>query len=121
LIRVEGARSALVSWDPVTPESVRGDFKGYKIQTWTEESGEEKFREIIMTSESTRALVQSFKPYAINYARVLAFNGAYIGPTSNTIRFSTPEGKPGPVDMLECFPMGSSALLLAWKKPQVKK
>lgn len=119
LREVIGPRSAVVSWDPVSPESVRGDFKGYKIQTWTEESGEEKFREIIMTSESTRALVQSFKPYATNYARVLAFNGAYIGPTSNTIRFATPEGKPGPVDMLECFPMGSSALLLAWKKPQV--
>ena len=28
------------------------------------------------------------------------------------------EGKPGPVDSLECFPMGSSALLLAWKSPQ---
>jgi len=118
LREVIGPRSAVVSWEPVSPESVRGDFKGYKIQTWTEESGEEKFREIIMKSDSTQALVQSFKPYATNYARVLAFNGAYIGPTSNTIRFNTPEGKPGPVDMLECFAMGSSALLLAWKKPQ---
>ena len=89
-----------------------------QIQTWTAESGEEKFREIIMKSDSTRSLVQSFKPFATNYARVLAFNGAYNGPPSNVIRFETPEGKPGPVDMLECFPMGSSALLLAWKKPQ---
>ncbi len=65
-----------------------------------------------------QSLVQSFKPFARNFARVLAYNGAYNGPPSNVIEFVTPEGKPGPVDMLECFPMGSSALLLAWKRPQ---
>lgn len=118
LLEVVGPRSALVSWEEVAKESVRGDFKGYKIQTWTEESGEEKFREIIMRSDSTQSLVQSFKPFAKNFARVLAFNGAYNGPPSNVITFTTPEGKPGPVDMLECFPMGSSALILAWKMPQ---
>merc|ERR1711884_519830 len=118
LREVVGPRSAVVSWNPVSPDSIRGDFKGYKIQTWTEQSTEDKFREIIMKSDSTNSLVQSFKPYAINYARVLAFNGAYNGPPSNTITFRTPEGKPGPVDSLECFPMGSSALLLAWKEPQ---
>ena len=118
LNEVVGPRSAVVSWNPVNENSIRGDFKGYKIQTWTQKSGEEKFREIIMKSNSVRSLVQSFKPYDINYARVLAFNGAYNGPPSNVIQFQTPEGKPGPVDSLECFPMGSSALLLAWKKPQ---
>lgn len=113
-----GPRSAIVSWNPVSPESIRGEFKGYKIQTWTEESGQEKFREIIMKSDSTQSLVQSFKPFARNYARVLAFNGAYDGPVSNEAYIDTEEGKPGPVDMLECFPMGSSALLLAWSKPE---
>ena len=118
LREVVGPRSAIVSWNSINRESIRGDFKGFKIQTWTEASGEDKFREIIMKTDSTHSLVQSFKPYAINYARVLAFNGAYNGPASNTIAFKTPEGKPGPVDSLECFPMGSSALLLAWKSPQ---
>ena len=72
--------------------SIRGDFKGYKIQTWTEKDGEQKYREIIMKSDSTRSLVQSFKPYARNYARVMAFNGAYNGPESNVIVIDTPEG-----------------------------
>ena len=31
---------------------------------------------------------------------------------------STLMSKPGPVDMLECYAMGSSALLLAWKPPK---
>jgi len=118
LHEVVGPRSAIVEWTPVSMASIRGDFKGYKIQTWTEKDGEQKYREIIMKSDSTRSLVQSFKPYAKNFARVMAFNGAYNGPESNVIVIQTPEGKPGPVDSLECFPMGSSALLLAWKSPQ---
>ena len=119
LLDVVGPRSALVAWSPVDPDSLRGEFKGYKIKTWIDEpDGEEKAREIIMRSDTSRQLVQSFKPYAVNLAVVYAFNGAYNGPPSPRIRFQTPEGKPGPVDELECFPMGSSALLLAWKKPE---
>jgi len=120
MIEVIGPRSALVSWEPVRPDSINGHFKGYKIQTWTEKTGDKKYREIIMKSDATQSLVRSFKPHAVNYARVLAFNGYYNGPPSKTIRFETPEGKPGPVDMLECFPMGSSALLLHWKQPEEK-
>jgi hypothetical protein len=115
---VVGPRSAVLTWDAVDPNTINGEFKGYKIQTWTEKSGREKFREIIMKSDATRSLVQAFKPYAKNFARVLAFNGMFDGPASNIVEINTPEGKPGPVDMLECFPMGSSALLLAWKKPE---
>lgn len=118
LRQVVGPRSAIMSWDAIDPSTINGEFKGYKIQTWTDKSGEEKFREIIMKSDSTLAHVQAFKPFAKNYARVLAFNGAYDGPPSKVIAIETPEGKPGPVDQLECFPMGSSALLLAWKRPE---
>ena len=86
LNQVVGPRSALVTWDSVPPASIRGEFKGYKIQTWTEESGEEKFREIIsMQPDSTQQLLGSLKPNSRNFARVLAFNGAYNGPPSNII------------------------------------
>ena len=118
LNEVIGPRSAIVSWNPVSPDSINGHFKGYKILTWTEETGEVNQREIIMRSDSTMSMVRSFKPYAVNYARVIAFNGAYNGPPSNIIKILTPEGKPGPTEMLECYPMGSSALLLEWVPPQ---
>jgi len=113
-----GPRSAVLSWQEVDPESVRGEFKGYKIKTWTDETGKEKAREIIMRRDSARHSINSLKPFATNYAVIYAFNGAYNGPPSNEIVIRTPEGKPGPVDELNCFPMGSSALLLAWKKPE---
>jgi len=53
LRNVVGPRSAIVSWNPVSPDSIRGAFKGYKIQTWTEESGEDKYREVVLKGENT--------------------------------------------------------------------
>lgn len=31
VVNVTGSRSAILSWDPVSPESVKGHFKGYKV------------------------------------------------------------------------------------------
>lgn len=106
----------MLSWDAVSKASVRGHFRGYKIQTWVEED-EENIKEILMKSETTKSLVNKFTPDTMNYARILAFNDRFSGPPSNTIQFKTPEGVPSTVQSLQAFPMGSSAFLLQWKKP----
>jgi len=31
VLNVTGSRSAILSWDPVSPESIKGNFKGYKV------------------------------------------------------------------------------------------
>ncbi|XP_065366259.1 neuroglian isoform X2 [Calliphora vicina] len=117
MIQVTGATSAILGWNPVSPESIRGHFKGYKIQTWTEKEGEEGLREIHVKGDSNQALVTQFKPDSKNFARVLAYNGRFNGPASAVIDFDTPEGVPSPVESLEAYPMGSSAFWLVWKKP----
>jgi len=33
VLNVTGSRSAILSWDPVSPESVKGNFKGYKVKS----------------------------------------------------------------------------------------
>lgn len=117
MLQVTGSTSAILSWTPVSPESVKGHFKGYKIQTWTESEGVDAYREIHVKGDSTRALVTNFRPDAQNFARVLAFNSRYNGPASATIDFKTPEGVPSSVQGLEAYPLGSSAFMLKWKKP----
>ena len=107
---------ALLQWNPVSNESVRGHFRGYKIQIWTE-GDEDNLREVQVKGDATKALVNKFTPDAVNYARVLVFNDRYNGPPSNTITFETPEGYPSTVQTFEAFPLGSSAFLLRWKKP----
>ena len=47
LNEVLGPRSAMVSWEPVNPNTINGEFKGYKIQTWTQLDTEKKLREIV--------------------------------------------------------------------------
>ncbi|KAF4518843.1 hypothetical protein B566_EDAN006694 [Ephemera danica] len=118
VLTVTDSTSALLSWEPVTPESVRGEFKGYKIQTWTERDGEENLREIHIPSDTNRALINKFVPHSKNYARILAYNGHYNGPPSDTIFFTTPEGIPGSVQYFQAIPMGSSALFLVWQPPE---
>lgn len=117
LIFIKNANSAMFSWDPVSPASIRGHFRGYKIQTWTPEEGEERLREIAVPANVTQSLVNIFKPFSKNTVRVLTFNSIYSGPPSNEIEFTTPEGTPGPVSGLEASPLGSSALYLNWKLP----
>lgn len=117
LLQITDSVSAVFSWNPVSEESIRGHFKGYKIQTWTNEDGEENIREIHVKMDATGALVNKFIPDTINYARILVFNGRFNGPASSPLQFETPEGVPSTVQSLEAFPLGSSAFLLQWKKP----
>ncbi|XP_055389470.1 neuroglian isoform X2 [Condylostylus longicornis] len=117
MIQVTNSISALLSWNPVAPETVRGHFRGYKIQTWTEAEGEDNYREIQVKPDSNQALVTKFKPDSKNFARVLVYNDAFDGPPSATIDFDTPEGVPSSVQSFEAHPIGSSAFNLFWKPP----
>uniref|UniRef100_A0A0A9ZCK9 Neuroglian n=1 Tax=Lygus hesperus TaxID=30085 RepID=A0A0A9ZCK9_LYGHE len=119
LVQVLSSTGASLRWNPVLPTSVKGHFEGYKIQTWTDKDSEGKMREIIVNSHSTFVSAEDkFIPNSKNFARVLVFNSRYNGPPSETISFDTPEGVPGTVQSLEAIPLGSSALLLMWKKPE---
>ncbi|XP_011881150.1 PREDICTED: neuroglian isoform X2 [Vollenhovia emeryi] len=118
LNQVKSGTEAELSWSPVPEESVRGKLQGYKIQTWTEKSGEKEMREVeIRGGDKTHAEITNLVPYSKNFVRVLAYNGRYNGPSSETLSFDTPEGTPGTVLSLEAFPMGSSALFLVWTRP----
>lgn len=68
--------SALLYWNPVPEDSVRGELLGYKIQTWTEKDGEKGMREIDIRDKSkTNATISKFIPNTRNVARILAYNG----------------------------------------------
>ncbi|XP_026465687.1 neuroglian isoform X3 [Ctenocephalides felis] len=117
VVDVTDSTSALLAWNPVSPDSVRGHMKGYKVQTWIE-GGENNVQEIQVEPSANRALINKFIPHAKNYVRMYVHNGRYNGPPSETLSFDTPEGVPSTVQSLEAFPMGSSAFMLTWKKPE---
>ncbi|XP_049817561.1 neuroglian isoform X2 [Aethina tumida] len=115
LMSIQSATTAILGWEPVPIESVKGQFKGYKIKIWSDQSPVPN--EILVQGEAKRALVNTLVPFTQNYAQVYVYNGKYNGPPSETLRFETPEGVPGEMDTLEATPLGSSAFMLNWKKP----
>lgn len=72
-------------WDPVSPDSIRGHFKGYKIQTWTAEESEDQCREVNVPSNISHVRIEALKPNSKNYVQVLAYNEQYNGPPSERI------------------------------------
>jgi neuronal cell adhesion protein len=76
LVEVRSSTTALLSWSPVSEESVRGELRGYKIETWTDKDGEEAQREYnVRGGNKTYALVNKFIPFSKNYVRIKAYNG----------------------------------------------
>lgn len=63
--------------------------EGYKVQVWTDSY--ENRTEQIVSANTTSALIDIFSPGKANSAQVLAFNGAFDGPPSNTVTQLMPE------------------------------
>lgn len=93
-----------------------GLLKGYKIRTWSDQSPIQN--EIQVQGGNAKALVNTFVPNTKNYAQVYVYNGKFNGPPSEILSFHTPEGVPGEMDRLEAIPLGSSAFMLKWEKPE---
>lgn len=110
-------KSSAFKWDRVSDESIRGHFRGYKIQTWTDSETEDQAREVKLPPNSTHALISILRPNSRNYVQILAYNDQYNGPPSERIEVMTPEGVPGPVAVIGAVPMGSQALLVYWERP----
>lgn len=126
LLKIQGPKTAILSWNPVDKKKVNGHLRGYKIRTWSDNSN--NYNEIQVQGFVTKALVDSLDPYTRNFAEVFVYNGKYNGPVSERLSFVTPEGVPEDMSFLEAHPLGSrpsadpkeaavSAFLLTWKPP----
>lgn len=92
LVKIHAPTKALLMWNPVSNESVRGNLMGYKIESWTDSDSEKNRKETHVRGDATKALVTRFVPHTKNYARVFVYNGQYNGPPSETLSFEMPEG-----------------------------
>lgn len=118
LIRLISPSKGHFSWDPVPMESIRGRFKGYKMQAWTDKEDRDFRMQEVMLGNVTSAEVEILKPFANNTVHIMAANELFSGPPSNSISVTTPEGTPEAVASLLAVPMGSNAFYLIWKRPE---
>lgn len=118
LVRIIDHKTAEFRWKPVDPLTIKGLFKGYKIQIW-KAAGPETAppNEIFVPPNETSTIITNLSSGRINYARVCAMNSLNSGPYSDTIEFKAPEWKPGKVLDFRINVMGSTAFSLEWEKP----
>lgn len=118
LVKLISPSKGHFTWDPVPLETIRGQFRGYKIQASADREDRDFRIQEVMLGNSTSAEVEILKPFANNTVQVMAANELYTGPPSAAITVTTPEGVPDAVPSLIATPMGSNALYLIWKRPE---
>ncbi|XP_030623636.1 neural cell adhesion molecule L1.1 [Chanos chanos] len=126
--------AVIVRWEPVSPESVRGALRGYKIHLRKKgprghknqrkralrkmENEEEKRVVTVNNSQKTEEVVTGLDYYSNYELSVTAFNKKGEGPHSKTQNFSTPEGAPGPPIFLGYDSPSDTELILRWQSPK---
>jgi len=56
-----------------------------------------------MVSNASKAFVNKFVPFTVNFVRVRVINSAYRGPPSDVLSFKTPEGSKSSVKVTFSF------------------
>ncbi|WKY06661.1 hypothetical protein Q1695_006670 [Nippostrongylus brasiliensis] len=122
--------TATFAWDPVDPRTANGNFTGYKITYWYDETDgeddndvdarearlrfrrsikkrntESKRRTVVFGPKATSGTITDLQPDTMNYATIQVTNGAHEGEPSEVIQFRTAEGVPSPVRGLRAYPM----------------
>ncbi|KAH1003325.1 neuroglian [Dendroctonus ponderosae] len=106
------SRDALISWEPVASESVRGSFRGYIVRIWNHALSQV----YAIPPEVTQTAVQFF-PYSRNFVTVSVRNDKYVGPRSVAMWFDAPQTEPGMPFHFEHSQLGSQSALLQWRRP----
>uniref|UniRef100_A0AC35FEE7 Fibronectin type-III domain-containing protein n=1 Tax=Panagrolaimus sp. PS1159 TaxID=55785 RepID=A0AC35FEE7_9BILA len=109
--------SAEFAWNPVSPETVRGLFKGYKLVYWEDERPlfTDYIRIPVGFNDATISGLTAMKNYS---AKIHVINEKYESPSSQNISFNTPEGAPSKVHNLRVHAVGANSIIVEWEPPR---
>ncbi|XP_061146783.1 neurofascin homolog (chicken) a isoform X14 [Syngnathus typhle] len=116
---------ANVHWKPVQQESVRGEFKEYRLHYWREASHvpalvfskENKTKGFYTTVAEPSGILSDLVPFSRYKMFMVVANNGYQGPPSNTVEFSTKEGVPDAPSFFRIKRRGLDSIHLEWDKP----
>ncbi|CAG7683949.1 unnamed protein product, partial [Allacma fusca] len=107
--------SVMVSWKRVSQKNIRGKFKAYKIEKWTQGSSREN---ILIKNDTNQTTVRNFVPGVKNFLQISVLNTDYAGPRSGVLEIFLSKNVLGPVEYFEAVLLGHNGFYLFWKKPQ---
>ncbi|XP_059166690.1 neuroglian-like isoform X2 [Physella acuta] len=121
---------AIFKWDFDTNElqkqnsRLRGMFRGFKIQFWEQGQRVLTVREqnigpesALNTGNTFTARVDHLQPNTNMEARISVMNNYFIGPPTESLKFRTESGFPGPVEYLRPINIGDTHVNLEWGSP----
>uniref|UniRef100_A0A915L052 Fibronectin type-III domain-containing protein n=1 Tax=Romanomermis culicivorax TaxID=13658 RepID=A0A915L052_ROMCU len=117
---IQGPSTASFFWKPVNVSSIRGEFKGYKVEYWY--NGRRKRstavrKEAYFDSSASEGSIYDLKPNTKNYALIRVYNNAGEGPPSPVVEIDMPPGVPGAVQNLQGFTISHQEIAASWSEP----
>ncbi|CAJ1054974.1 neuronal cell adhesion molecule a [Xyrichtys novacula] len=125
-IMVHNSTLAEVHWEPVPFTSVRGKLQGYKVYYHRErglhetEGETEQQEEQVLTFSGNRSegRLPGLQPYSVYNLSIRVLNSKGEGPPSQSKKFETPEGVPGPPSFLKIMNPSLDSVTLKWGPPE---
>ncbi|XP_019723205.1 neurofascin homolog (chicken) a isoform X13 [Hippocampus comes] len=114
-----------IHWKPVNQDSVRGEFKEYRLYYWRKASHvpglvfskENKTKGFYTTMAQPSAILSDLVPFSRYKMYMVVANNHYEGPPSNSVEFSTKEGVPDAPSFFRIKRRGFDSIHLEWGKP----
>ncbi|XP_076012531.1 neurofascin homolog (chicken) a isoform X2 [Genypterus blacodes] len=114
-----------IQWKPVDLNSVRGEFKEYRVYYCREASlvrdlvvnKEKKAKGFYSTIAEPSGSLDDLVPFSQYKMFMVVANNRYEGPPSNTVNFTTKEGVPDPPKFFRINRRSADTIHLEWDKP----
>ncbi|KAK7486747.1 hypothetical protein BaRGS_00022031, partial [Batillaria attramentaria] len=110
-----------------TPTSIRGEFRGFKIQFWQDNNKANTLREWNVSPEEALATrvgntfkvrVEDLLPLTDMQINVAIMNNYYVSQPTDAINLKTTAGFPGPVALFREINIGDNHVNLEWTPPE---
>ncbi|XP_075869311.1 neurofascin homolog (chicken) a isoform X9 [Nelusetta ayraudi] len=117
--------SVVVHWKPVDLNSVRGEFKEYRLHYWRESSlvpglvvsDDRSAKGFYSTVPEPTGVLSGLVPYSKYKMFMVVANNHFESPPSNAVEFTTKEGVPDVPSLFTLNRRSLDTIHLAWDKP----
>ncbi|XP_035894669.1 tyrosine-protein phosphatase 99A isoform X1 [Anopheles stephensi] len=112
------ATSVYISWKAPPPESILGEFLGYRITYRPRDYHTDDVKEIyIRDSAVENHEIHNLETYTQYLVSIQVFNPEGLGPPT-TVLVMTDEGEPSPPQNLTVLEVTSTTIKLTWREPE---
>ncbi|CAO1427366.1 unnamed protein product [Diamesa hyperborea] len=112
------ATSIYISWKPPSPDSILGEFLGYRITFRARDKQAESIKEIYIRDSSVESHeIQNLETFTQYLVSLQVFNPEGLGPPT-TVLVMTDEGIPSKPQYVKVLEVTSNTIKISWYEPE---